>query len=750
MTEEKSEEKLLPPYPRMGEIYRTLALSFDTKARNRDVDRYAREGDIDWRFPGSLVEELFFNPFCAVLDEEYAGALCHSLIGFYQDYISLVASLGLDGLLREQALPVLIENFFVPHGASVLHGLVESFGGPELARLLDSDGTSIAAVFEWLSPEDTYALPKAAFPESSGTDRTSREMVFRWIQGKQLPDMPSIRLFLAALERHASPEQKRRIPDLRRWLMTARAIDWLERSGDGCSPKSLMLTFILSGMPVVDAGRALSEVHGEEMARLSGLVMHAVTLNRNLRRAIPKEVGEQERRRLDLEEFDALLKAHDPDGRTRYGFEWFKGCWEVFSGNLEAALPHYRKAVEAAGYRAGVAQKEILTDALALAAALEDRKFLASLKQQAIALGILVPPPEQDADVLQDWEIEYLQDRFHTVFPLEGFFPEAERANTVQQRFPVLLLETETLEKRTPDLRKPNRVVTLEFPDGQRRRWPQIRLFASFGRADAVQELLGKGADVDKLDAQGGSALLCAIQYAHQTGDRDTLDALLAVPHKPETLDSLTTRKQISPLFEAIDYGEPDVVETLLRMGANPELRGNIIGETPLYYCMSILGRVRYPAKMYQALYGSFHLDWDVVQQETMRRYGVAMAGIFGEKAGLDERLKESRNREIYEELVSVMVERMLKRHSIPKLIRIAELLLEHGANPNAPARYPVPGRTPMMLAAEDNSGWAFDLMLRHGGDPFIRDSQGSDCIRIAHSFRAAEVVGYMRSKGIM
>ena len=745
-----TEEKLLPPYPRMGEIYRTLALAFDTKARNRDVDRYARDGDVDWRLPGDLVDELFFKPLCAVLDAEYAGALCQSLICFYQDYISLVSSLGLDGLLREQSLPVLIESFLVPHGASALHGLAESFGGPDLARLLDSEQTSIAAVFAWLSPDDLYALAKAAYPASTGADRTSREMVFRWIQGKQLPDLPSIRLFLSELERHGSVEQARRIPDLRRWLMTARAIDWLERNSDGCSPKSLMLSFILSGMPAIDTVRALSEVLREEGRRLSELMMHAMTLNQNLKRAIPKEEGAQERTRIDLEAFDALLNTHDPDGRTRYGFEWFKGRWEVFSGNLEAALPHYRNAVTAASYRAGTAQKEILTDALALAAALEERKFLASLKHQAIALGILAPPPEHDADVVQDWEIEHLQDRFHAVFPLEGLFPEADLPQALQQRFPVLLLETETLEKRVPDLRNPDRVVTLQFPDGQKRRWPQIRLFASFGRADALQELLEKGADVDKLDAQGGSALLCAIQHARQSDDRRTLDALLSVPHKRETLDSLTTRKQISPMFEAIDYGEPDVVENLLRMGANPELRGNIIGDTPLYYCMSILGRVRYPTKMYQALYASFHLDWDVVQQETMRRYGVAMVGVFGEKAGLDERLEDPRNREIYEKLVSAMVGRMLKRHSIPKLIRIAELLLEYGANPNAPARYPIPGRTPMMLAAEDNSGWAFDLMIRHGGDPFIRDSQGSDCLRIAHSFRAAEVVGYMRSKGIM
>ncbi len=99
-----TEEKLLPPYPRMGEIYRTLALAFDTKARNRDVDKYAREGDVDWKLPRSLVDELFFKPFCTVLDEECAEVLCQSLIRFYQDYISLVGSLGLDGLLREQAL----------------------------------------------------------------------------------------------------------------------------------------------------------------------------------------------------------------------------------------------------------------------------------------------------------------------------------------------------------------------------------------------------------------------------------------------------------------------------------------------------------------------------------------------------------------------------------------------------------------------------------------------------------------------
>jgi len=53
------------------------------------------------------------------------------------------------------------------------------------------------------------------------------------------------------------------------------------------------------------------------------------------------------------------------------------------------------------------------------------------------------------------------------------------------------------------------------------------------------------------------------------------------------------------------------------------------------------------------------------------------------------------------------------------------------------------------MLAAENNSGWAFDLLVRHGGDPYRSDAAGLDCPKIAIGFSAAKVVGYMRSHGI-
>lgn len=80
----------------------------------------------------------------------------------------------------------------------------------------------------------------------------------------------------------------------------------------------------------------------------------------------------------------------------------------------------------------------------------------------------------------------------------------------------------------------------------------------------------------------------------------------------------------------------------------------------------------------------------------------------------------------------------------------MVELLLEGGANPNAAHDYPAPGRTPMMLADEIHSVDAFDLMLRHGGNPYQKDTQGLDCARLAIGFGSRDIVGYLRKINVL
>ena len=108
----------------------------------------------------------------------------------------------------------------------------------------------------------------------------------------------------------------------------------------------------------------------------------------------------------------------------------------------------------------------------------------------------------------------------------------------------------------------------------------------------------------------------------------------------------------------------------------------------------------------------------------------------------------------IFQSVVQSMVSDLISQYPIPKLLQIIKILLEHGANPNpnpnAMVKAPAQGRTALMLAAESDSVPAFELILRHGGDPFRRDSAGSDSMKIARSFGAHRVLDYMYCLGLL
>lgn len=739
-------ENILPPYPRLGEIYRALAVAVDTKAGNRDIDRLAREGDFDWSLLPTLGEELVVRPLAKNIDSEFADLVAQSIGYVHASYVNLVSTVALDSLNRDEALPLLVEHYFAPHALGLIYGVKKGFGGPDLMKLFDPDLYPVAVVLEWLDQGENPPLTSIAFPEATTADRAEFEMVRKWKSGTNLPDRQSIVRYGALLSK-AGGIQAEKIQNLRIWLIIARALAHLEKE----SPlqfRGIMRRQLLLGMPEIDIGRILSAAVIESGQRYSTLTMPALTLYENLKRTTRKKPGDQIETRAELDEFECITARLEPEGRTRFHIEWLRGRWHALSGDFDAALPYYERAAELANYRAGDQQKRIVEEALVLAAHLRKKTILKRLKHRAVAFGQFAAPRADD--VVEDWEIDHLDQNFHQVFPVQGRFTEALSADGRTCSLPFLAIDEEEITRIKPDLRKPDRVVSIRFADGQVRRWPQLRLFASFNRFEEVELLLAKEAPVDQLDESGGSALLCSIQEATRTGDRRVLDSLLVHPHSKATLNSVTTKKQLTPLLCAIELGEPDVVEKLLTMGAEADLRGNVVGETPLYSAMTKIGLVRNPGMLYRYLHQSLQSDPDAVKREVLRRYNVSMAGVFGDGQPLAKLRKIPRYTEMFEALVSAMVEEQIRRHSLPKLIRIVELLLQRKANPNAQHRYPAPGRTPLMLAAENNSGWAFDVMIRYGGDPFQTDAAGLNCPKIAMGFSSAEVVGYMRSNGII
>ena len=731
-----------PPYPRIGEVYRALAGALDTKTRDRIVDRLAREGEYDWSLLPSLREELVTAPLRDSTDDAFAEVVGRFVDRMHASYLDHVANISLESLNRNEALPWLVEHYFACQGAGLILEIKDTFGGPDLMALLNTERHPLAVVFDWFDQDSGIDMVRVAFPESTGTDRSDRELIARWKNGAQIPDLPSIKRLAQAVWERAGAAVKQRVPDLRRWMVAARALAWFEKEAS-LPIRAFMGRHLLSGLPEVDLRQMLFVVNHRSGERFSALTMPAFLLYEDLKRTTPKAFGAQARTRERLDQFEQLANASDPEGRIRFHQAWLLGRWHTLSGRYEEALAHYEEAAELAHYRAGYQGKQIVEEAMVLAALVGGkRSLLKRLKHRAVVFGLFADPLGKD--VVEDWELDHLRQQFHRLFPPQGRFPEATAL--VHAQSPVLVVNAEDLETLSPDLRNPDRVRAV-LASGGRKLWkPQLHLFASGGRVDAVRSLLAQGASVDQLDASNGSALLCAIQRFADTGDRGPLDLILDRPHAKATLDSVTTRKRQAPLICAVRSGAVDVVERLLAMGATADRRGQVEDVTPLYFCLCSVGWLGEKQPQRQSLLGGNKH----IRREQMRRYDVLHGGVFGDDEALHVTPEDPRHRRINDSLAAAMARRERDRLSEPKILRIVELLLKAGADPNAFHQYPAGGRTPMMVAVEIDSVDAFDLMLRHGGNPYKKDAQGHDCVRLARGFGSLRVAQYIRATGIL
>ena len=176
--------------------------------------------------------------------------------------------------------------------------------------------------------------------------------------------------------------------------------------------------------------------------------------------------------------------------------------------------------------------------------------------------------------------------------------------------------------------------------------------------------------------------------------------------------------------------------------GADVEQRALTDSQSPLYYLVSRLsGRVN-PTRMLVTLTARMMQEPDLVLQDTLRRFGVGVAGAFGSNSAA---LRS--HQELAIAVAKALVDQHVSRQSVSKLMRIAATILDAGANPNASHKYPVPGRTPLMLAAESDLPELFDLMIQRGGDPLRPDAHGQDCWQIARAFHSRRVLNYLSQR---
>lgn len=728
--------KVLPPYPRFGECIAVLAGALDIRKTGSDVGRLSREGDFDWEKLDGVIQDLLIDGSTWVIGHSAQRIIAPWLSDVRDRYTCLVLDVPLDAVSRSDALPILVEEFFVPVAANLLQRANCAMPGPDLRVLLDEGLAPVSVTIEWLDGLMNAPIEKVLYPASTGPDRVNQEKVRKWRTGVDVPSSQGIKLLSQSMQSLHGDAEKSSAAAL--WLTLASALTRLERVWD----KSLR-SLVIQHLGVLKVRTELTQSCLTALVQRVGntwpeLAEPGRKLWHDLMRTSPKQSGAQDRTWHEIVALQAQAKTSDQEDRTAYHYEWMKGRWHVLSGQYQESLLHYEKAFDLACYRAGHQVKDLISEASCIAAFLGKKTFLKRLKHVGIALGLFRKP--DTADVLEDWESDQFAQQLLMRFPAQGRFFECEQDLSERPTLGLMSLSEETITKIKPDLKTPARVRAVQFESGETRRWPQLRLFASFGMVPQVKALLEVGASVDDLDSTGGSALLCALQYAKATGERDVLDLLLAQPHEFATLNAATQKKHLTPLMCAIDLGLPDVVRALLDQKVDVEKRALTDTQSPLYYLTSQLFHALNPHLIAKTLVTKLLQEPDLVQQDTLRRFGVRLAGTFG-----SEIPALRANPDLVIAVIKHMVNEHVERHEFTKLMEIAELLLDAGADPNAVHQYPVPGRTPLMLAAESDLPELFDLMVRHGGNPFQSDADGQDCRRIAMAFGSRRVLNCLQ-----
>ncbi len=749
-----------PPFPRIGEVYRTLANALDTRSsadakHARNADRLAREADFDYAMLNSSAATLLGQPLHQYGDTELADAVKLSVRQLIRAYSGLVAAIPADPLVREQALPILAEHLFAPLGASFLRSVRQAWGGPDLLGLMDPKTTPVAVVLEWLE-SDAHGVGadwiQALYPGSTGSEKEAKDKLSGWRRGDELPLLQSLDVLAKDLV-NQWPDKSSLIANFKRWCVLARAIGWLEREAAdflpaGVTVRGLLALEILRGLPPHDVGAALHAKVQEAAQPMKKLTVAGLFLMEDLKRTTPKADGDQDKAKKALNAFGQLLCEFDAQDCCGYLMHWAQARWFVLSGHLAEALPAYQTAFDAVLYRAGPTQKSIAEELLTVAAHLGGSKpTLKRVKHQAVAFGFFKAPPK--TDIVEDWELAQFSGQFARVFPAQGRFLEAKEIDEAE-RLPLLCLDDSEIASLAPDFTKLDRVVGLSAVDGQKLRRPQLNLFASSGQIEKVRQLIAAGAPVDQLDVTGGSALLAAIQHFESTGDRAALDLLLAQPHSKETLDSATHKKKLTPLLCAIECGAPDVVARLLDLGASPDRQCSTDGVTPLYRCMGYVGWLWSPERMEQMLRESTIATPDAQTADALRRYGVPMAGVFGDSPQLDAVVNSSPfHRTTFDAVQSFFTHKLKATYTHQKLLATIEMLLQRGAKPNERHSCPIPGYTPLMLAAEHDAIEVFDLLVRYGGEPLQPDASGRNCLQVAKVWRSSRVFHYLQTRGM-
>ena len=457
---------------------------------------------------------------------------------------------------------------------------------------------------------------------------------------------------------------------------------------------------------------------------------------------------------------------------------------KIFEGDFEGALQIYEYTIPYVFYTvdlpkiciyykddSGRQTPSFYHIALAIGAINQDRPFLKRMKNYGILFGLFgktvapvkssyekIPPTNRDSGttdtIVEDWEVKQWANNFFNIFPLELIrnidstkFQEKYHTNVDMPLF---------IEDGKEPPKEPVKPYKKNFQIGHKI-YPQIVWFSHTGNIDAVKTLLQSNASVDSLSSSSESALLFAIEamvpintpYNPEIG-KELFNLISQYPHDKKTINTPTNKQKLTCLGQAVWTGDSEVVERIIKMGAEIDALQSTDRKTALYRVVQDYDGL--PQKIGEKM---------VFTPETIdgiRRGSEIFGGMTNDQVArtwtnLQKNPFIQADQERYRERV---IDRFTKVCAKERMFKIADMLLRWGADPNFSHDINgLKGNTPLMLAAEKNNLELFKLMIenpRKPGNPNLKAQfmpgdnlyPEASCWEIAQDWGSQDIIKYL------
>ncbi len=718
-------------YPLPAEIIRKLAVLLDIKSESKGTNKKLDEACLDIFLDKLEVDKPIkthiSQPIRKKVSEQLASKLQEALGDFIEHYYKIVVH-NQPETSREETLHWLFCEFVAADLLKLLKSClpkaslkIDDFilGKPSGNKtiVLDTDGfknsSAISFVMEYLQINN-------AWMDNKGVDK---RMVMKWKSGDAIPSLYSL---INYFDKNTQELEL---------MFIARAIDEFRKH---------YYEFFehLVNLILVDKTKSFELSNKDQkvnkaLAQINAICNDLTASNKT------SAIKQQIRENLDTLSVDRTIN-HYPQVQAK--LHRVNAMYHLFDGDKITALKEIKCAINKWLFNNQVSEK-LLDEALTIGSIQDspDKVFLKKVYKAKANFGFAAPINQKDSkgnkssDHIQDWQIEDWKKLSHPDLLFEGV-----KQYDIKITNPTEPLLT-VIGEHKPDYRYPNRKIKVGTKDRRQVAYPQLVHFVTNLDYGIVQKLLNRSADVNKLSSSKDSAINCALLRLSPTATgvpcRDTakkiVDLLLTEPyrsqHKKETVNTRTEKLKYAPLHSAIDAGEPDYVEALLEMGADVNMKATTNELSPLYYCVNTLNIAKISPEELLAMIDRPNATLE--EKDAWHRHG-----------------NDFSSQEIDSELFNLVLSHQYQQtQSVidpENMYRIAELLLQQGANPNQQHNSPhgyLKDYTPLMFCAETDESDLFRLMLKYGGD--VNQTCSGGVYKQVSVFQIAQ---YWQSKSVL